>query len=213
MKRFAVAILTLFALAIPLTADAGRWVTKEIFWKISGLGPTGTSTTIWVRDTSKVVFGGRSTTADTTGTFTLNEADVPLRGSFANPAGAIWSASATDSVEFAYLLFQTDSSAMGTPTIGTGAVFTVVIEGRVAAVGPASVLSSGWVTADSIVIATGRGALSTFAVPIRTNGMKGGAGGISIRAYEELRAYNGATGVGYLPSARAFLRYYTTSER
>lgn len=212
MKRAFLAILTLFALAIPLTADAGRWVTKEIKWRISGIGPTGVSTTIWVRDTSTVVFGGRSTTTDTTGTFSLNDADIPPRGSLANPHGVGWTTE-TDSLEFAYLVFQTDSAAMGTPTVGTGAAFPVVIQGRVAAVGPASALSSGWVTADSIVLATGQGAYSTVAIPIRSCGIYGAGTGANIRAFEELRAYNAGTGVGYLPSARAFLRYYTTSER
>lgn len=207
-KRAFSAFLAMAVLAVPLMANAGRWVTKEIGWKLSGIGPTGTSTTIWVRDTARVVFGGRSTTADTTNVFSLNDADVPPRG-LKPVGGATGYTAPTDSLEFAYLVFQTDSSALGTPTIATGGVFTVILQGQIGAgrdLSPAS-MTGAWTIADSIVIATGSRAVSVVQIPLRTNGKWG-----SLRGYDNFRAFNDATTVGYLPSARCFLRYYTSRD-
>lgn len=214
MKRAFLAILTLFSLAIPLTAHA-EWVTKEIKWRISGIGPTGTSTTIWVRDTSHTAVG-----VDTTSGFTLDDAQVPPRG-VAPVGGAATNVTGTgagpyvqnDTTVVAWILIQSDSSAA---TTATATNLTCVVDGRVGGFGsgtagtfPAT-LGEGWVKADSTFINGAAGGHfetgnDSYGVPIRTISPYG-----NVMRWGELRARI-TVATGSIPAGRVFLRYFRQS--
>lgn len=205
-RRKLFAVLCLLSLCLPMVASA-EWVQKEIKWNISGV--TGTGDGIYVRDTSKVILGGGTTTLDTTGTFTLKFA-VPPRGAppiAGTVNGTTAGATNADSCAIAYLVFQADSTAAPTATLST---MTLIVDGRSGGFGPTVTMGRGWVKCDSIVVnaAAGNAALETIIAPIANiSRITGQNTNISVQAFEQLRArVLSATGV--LSSARAFVRYW-----
>ena len=214
MKRFVVPFLAVFALLTPLVAQA-EWVTKEIKWRISGIGPTGTSTTIWVRDTTYQAVGGTAG-GDTTATFSLDDATVPPRGATlpVNATGQIAELDprplVSDTCTVAWLLIQADSSAA---TTATATSVTVLFDGKVGGIGgSAATLGEGWVKADSAFINGAAGGTMTtgddaYGIPIRSASPYG-----NVLRWGELRA-RVSPATGSIPAARVFLRYYRPDVR
>lgn len=202
MKRFAFLSLLLL---IPLNAQAGQWVTKEIKWNISNVGAPFNATGIYVRDTTHQVLSGD--TRDTTGWFSLDDADIPPRG--ATGPGALGSLNVTngsgsDTTTIAYLVFQSDSTAAPTATLSS---LTILIDGRVGGFGNTATLARGWVKADSALVnGAAAGTLivgdESVGVPIRSISPYG-----NIRRFGQLRARQTAA-TGILTSVRAFVRYW-----
>ncbi len=204
LSRKLSAALMLVVLCIPYVAQA-EWVQKEIRWTLSGV--TGDGTGIYIRDTTKVVFGGGTTTVDTTGWFSLSYAQPLPRGILA-PGISANGYSANDTTVAAYLIIQADSSATPTTTLTSMTLFT---DGRAGGFGAPVTLARGWVKVDSIVASSAslygfNGASDeSFAIPLRTMGIYG-----NIFKWEQLRCrISAATGV--LSSARAFIRYWRPS--
>lgn len=197
----------LVALAVPVLTQA-EWVQKEIRWTLSGV--TGDGSSIYVRDTSKVVFGGGTTTLDTTGWFSLKDAQ-PL------PRGALYPATAdllqgtafqNDTTIAGWLVFAADSTNAANACTMTS--LTVFIEGRAGAFGQPVTLARGWVKSDSLVVSSATPATTgmtsasdeTVIVPIRTIGVYG-----NIFKWAQLRARISAA-TGTMSSCRAFVRYW-----
>lgn len=206
MKRFAVPFLAALSLLVPLAADAGQWVQKEIFWrKSSHGGPQGTSA-IWVRDTSKTVLAGE--VADTTGDFSIRDADI-----WFNHPGA---ATTVDTAYVAYIVLQADSSVRGTESITS---VTVEVDGRAAATGPVSDLSNYQQVDSTVVTFVDSDPLNrVLAIPLRAISGLGGAGSngpenslnffYRIMAFETLRV-RFSTAAGILSGGvRAYVRYW-----
>lgn len=206
MKRAVLAVLAVLGMVIPLTAHA-EWVTKEIQWRQSGIGPLGTSTSIWVRDTIKTAVG-----VDTTSSFTLDDATVPLRGSGGIGGGlsATGGLNSSDTCVVAWIIIQTDSSVA---TTATATNLTAIIDGRVGGLGglPSSgtpaTLGEGWVKADSAFINGAAGGHfetgnDSYGFPIKTISPYG-----NVQRWPELRARI-TVATGSIPAARVFLRYY-----
>lgn len=204
MKRFVVPFLAVLAFLTPLTAHA-EWVTKEVKWRISGIGPTGVSTAIWIRDTTVTSIGP----VDTTASFSLNDAMVPPRG-IGMPAGVATTGNgvlaSADTCIIAWVMVAPDSSAIPTPAFTSA---TMLVDGRVGGFGAINSLSAGWVKADSCLINGAAGGTMilgdhTLSFPIRSISPYG-----TVFRFEELRArvtgLGGATG---LAAARVFVRYY-----
>ncbi len=211
-RQFA-AIAMLCTLLIPVVAQA-EWVQKEIKWNISGV--TGDGASIFVRDTAKVVFGGGTTTRDTTGWFSLKYAQPIPRGlgsAQAYPSATeemgsptAWGAAyQSDTTIAAYIVIQADSTAAPTATVTS---VTIEVDGRVGAYGPSTTLTRGWVKQDSLVIdgGTNRGNLTladeSVVIPLRTVGVYG-----PIWKWDQLRVHETAA-TGVLSAARAFVRYW-----
>ncbi len=202
MKRFVFAFLTLFAiLSLVPTAEAA-WVQKEIFWRKSSV--RGTS--IWVRDTTHTVLAGE--VADTTGEFSIKEADI-----WFNHPGA---ATTVDTVYFAYIVLQADSSVRGTESITS---VTVEVDGRAIGAGPTIALDN-WQQVDSTVVTfVDSDPLNrVLAIPLRAISGLGGLGSngpenalnyfYRIMAFETLRVrFSAATGI-LSGGVRAYLRYF-----
>lgn len=206
MKRFVVPFLAVFALLVPMLAHA-EWMTKEVKWRISGVGPTGVSTAIWVRDTTY-----QAVNTDTTSTFSLDDATVPPRGVVLSGGVALGASGTTgsyppnsaDTTTVAWLIIQSDSSAA---TTATATNVTVLVDGRVGAFGPVATLGEGWVKADSIFInGAAGGTMATgddsYGIPIHSVSPYG-----SVLRWPDLRARI-TTATGSIPAARVFLRYY-----
>jgi hypothetical protein len=216
MKRHVSALLCLIATACYLvpalvpTADA-RWVQKEIRWTTSYQGGCATCTNIVVRDTAYTVLNGAGV-LDTTAAFSLDDADIPPRGSVApgiTEVGGIGTAAFainSDTTVAGYIVFTADSTAAPTATLSS---LTVLIDGRVGGFGPspAVALSRGWVKADSAVVNGAAGATLTVgdesvSIPIRTISPYG-----NVRRWSELRART-TTATGILGACRVFIRYW-----
>ena len=204
MKRAVLAFLAVLGLLIPLTAHA-EWVTKEIQWRQSGIGPLGTSTSIWVRDTLKTAVG-----VDTTASFSLDNSTVPPRGAAGpNRLGASgvvsqFAPNAIDTTVVAWLIIQSDSSAA---TTATATNVTAIIDGRIGGFGAVATLGEGWVKADSVFInGAAGGTMATgddsYGLPIFSISPYG-----SPLRWPELRARI-TVATGSIPAARVFLRYY-----
>lgn len=209
-KRLLYSFLAVLGLLIPLTAHA-EWVTKEIQWRQSGVGPLGTSTGIWVRDTIKTAVG-----VDTTSVFTLDNATVPPRGAAGtNRLGASgttgqYPPNSADTTVVAWIIIQSDSSAA---TTATATNLTAIIDGRVGGFGsgtygnfPAT-LGEGWVKADSVFINGAAGGHfetgnDSYGFPIFSISPYG-----NVLRWPELRARI-TVATGSIPAARVFLRYY-----
>jgi hypothetical protein len=222
MKRFVRVTFSLLALAVVIALGSlpvqARWVQKEVKWQISYQGGSATGTNIVVHDTTYAVFGGGTTTLDTTMGFSLDDADVPPRGSVGpdlngisgNQSGGV-AAYQSDTTILGYLVFQADSTAAPTATMTS---VTFKLDGRVGSFGPspAVALSRGWVAQDSIVV-DGRAARNltaadeSIAIPIRTIGVYG-----NIRKWAELRGRTTAA-TGILSAARVFIRYWKADAR
>lgn len=215
MKRSVFALLSLCALVglMVFGMAEARWVQKEVKWQISYQGGSATGTNIIVHDTAYAVFGGGTTTLDTTMGFSLDDADVPPRGQVsiglneqvaASAGGAAWQ---NDTTLVGYLVFTSDSSAAAAATM---TALTMFIDGRVGGYGPSPAvsLSQGWVKQDSIAISSATGLNMTgatdqsIAFPLRTIGTYG-----NIRKWGELRARE-VSATGTLSACRVFLRYW-----
>lgn len=214
-RRFSLIFLALFAI-LPAVVHA-EWVTKEIKWRISGLGPTGTSTTIFVRDTTfNAVGGGASDVGDTTSSFSLDDATVPPRGTAVTPlGGSAIGASGTamnapnDTTVVAWLLLQCDSS---TVTTATATSVTALFDGRVGGMTYNATLGEGWKKADSTFINGAAGGTMVtgddfYRIPIHTVSPYG-----AVLAFPEMRARIG-TATGSIPAARVYVRYYRPDVR
>jgi len=194
---------------LPVLAQA-EWVQKEIRWTVSGV--TGDGSSIYVRDTTRVVLGGGTTTLDTTGWFSIASAmPLPrgivapgLNGISGNQSGGV-AAYQSDTTVIGYLVFQADSTAAPTASLTS---ISLLIDGRVGGLGPNTTLARGWVKSDSIVISSASGLNMTgatdesIAIPIRTIGVYG-----SIFKWNQLRARTIAA-TGILSAARAYIRYW-----
>lgn len=209
MKRFAVPFLAALSLLVPLVADAGQWVQKEIFWrKSSHGGPQGTSA-IWVRDTTYTVLAGE--VADTTGDFSINAADLwrPTK---------VGTATYVDTALVAFIVLQADSSVRGTESITS---VTAEIDGKAFSGGPTINLDN-YQQIDSLAVTFPDFDLRNrvITVPIRAvNGLGGlqpGGNGpenflqmpYRIHAYQTLRV-RFSTAAGILSGGvRAFVRYW-----
>lgn len=200
------ALCLMAALCIPVFSQA-EWVQKEIQWKLSGV--TGDGASIFVRDTIKAMLGGGTTTLDTTGVFTLKQAQPLQRGAQSQGIvnGSLVGATANDTTIIGYLIFQADSTAAPTASLTT---MTIIVEGRAGGFGPITTMARGWVKADSIVVngTAGNASMETIVAPLRTIAAVTGQNTINnLAAFEQLRArLISATGV--LSSARAFVRYW-----
>lgn len=215
-RRFVAPFLAVLALlAFAPAAHAGHWVTKEIKWRTSGIGPTGSSTTIFVRDTTFAPNPIKSSmTADTTGTFDLNNASIWLP----DPGAA----TTTDTLWVAYLMIQPDTTVAVIPTVGS---VTYEIDGRVGGYGSPANLN-GWTQIDSTVatfVNNGLGGQSlvynnVLACPIRVIGGLGGVGSVEpqgalnfayrLMAFDALRVRLTAAAGVMSGNVRAFIRYY-----
>jgi len=198
--------LTLFALMVPLQAFAGKWVQKEIGWKLSQQGPGGTGTGIWVRDTTFLVLAGE--VADTLGDFSLSDADI-----WFNHPGA---ATTVDTAYVAYVVLQGDSAVRGTETLAS---LTMEIDGRAGGFGTRVDLGS-WQQVDSTVVTfvDSNPLNRVLTLPIRAISGLGGLGSngpenalnyfYRLTAFETLRVrFSTATGL-LSGSVRAFIRYW-----
>jgi len=191
---------------LPVLAQA-EWVQKELRWTLSGV--TGDGSGIYIRDTTKVVLGGGTTTLDTTGWFSLASAMPLQRGALSPGVSSIINngSAGNDSTIIGYLVFQADSAATPTTSLTT---MTMLIDGRAGGFGTAVTLARGWVKVDSIVVngSAGNASLETIVCPLRTITAITGQNTINnLAAYAQLRArIISATGI--LSSARAFIRYW-----
>lgn len=217
MKRFVVILFALLSLIVPLTAHAGQWVQKEIFWAKGGGNPA--NGIVSVHDTAFAPLPFKTSGGiDTTGRFTLKNADVWRNGH----AGA---ATTVDTCTVGYLLFQQDSTAA---TLSTVSSVTIEIDGRTGGFRGATTdaASSYWTQVDSTVctfVANGATSSTYNAVlscPIRAIFGLGGFGmgsngpetslnfNYRIMAFEDLRArITSQTGV-LSGNLRAFIRYW-----
>jgi hypothetical protein len=217
LKRFLVAFFALSVLAAP--AFAGRWVQKEIKWRISSVGAPWSATAIYVRDTTyNALGGGASDVGDTTADFSLSYAEVPIRGMGgpSTSSGGITLTTGTgtgpvyqpDSTTVAWIVIVSDTTVAATPTATN---ITMLIDGRVGAFGPPTTLARGWVRQDSTFInGAAAGTMATgdqsYAVPIRTITNYG-----NVFRWDRLRArISPATGT--VQGARVFVRYWTNSD-
>lgn len=204
------ALVCLAALMIPLLAQAG-WKQKELRWTLSGV--TGDGSGIYIRDTTKVVLGGGTTTLDTTAWFTVSDATPVLRGAqdLRVVNGSLAGAAGNDTTIIGWLVFQADSSAAPTATLTT---MTMIIEGRGGGFGLNTSNARGWVKVDSVVVNGSAGAtgLETVIAPLRTIGaITGQNTANNLSAFEQLRA-RVLTATGILSSARVFVRYWKPNE-
>jgi hypothetical protein len=209
MRVSRLCLLTLFALSIPLVAHA-EWVTKELGWRKSSIGPTGSSTGIWVRDTLHAPYPiATSGTADTTADFSINDA---MRWS-KSPTGT----TGIDTAWVAYILIQQDSTGAGAPTVSS---LTVEIDGRVGGFGPVVNLARYTQLDSTVTTFVNSAGVYNYVlnVPVRALFGLGGTGGngpenhlnlfYRMMAYPTLRArISAATGV-MSGSLRAFIRYW-----
>lgn len=202
MKRFVFPLLAVLALFTPLAAHA-EWVTKEVRWRISSQGSPFDPSAIYIRDTLRTSIGP----VDTTASFTLNEATVPLRGVSLYGLAQPLSTAAQDTCVVAWLVVQSDSTAA--PTAPALTSITALIDGRLGGFGPVLTLGAGWVKADSALAngAAGGGMIladQTVAFPIRAVSPYG-----NIFRFGELRArITGVGGAVGIAAARVFLRYH-----
>lgn len=215
MKRFAVAFLAVLSLIVPLTAHAGQWVQKEIFWSKGGGVPA--SGAVSVHDTAYAPLPFKTSGGvDTTGKFSLKDADIWTK----MPTGT----TGIDTTLAAFLIIQQDSAGAVLSTVSS---LTVEIDGRAGGFkGPATndLASLFWTQVDSTVVTyVANGATSStynavLVVPIRTIWNVGGTGSngpenqlnwqYRLMAYEDLRArITSQTGV-LSGSLRAFIRYW-----
>lgn len=216
-RRFAVLLLAILSL-VPLTAHAGQWVQKEIFWSKGGGIPS--SGAVAVHDTAYAPLPFKSSGGiDTTGKFTLKNADIWRTGH----GGA---ATTVDTTTAAFLIIQQDSAGA---VLGTVSSVTVEIDGRAGGFnGPATkdLASLFWTQVDSTVctfVANGSTASvynAVLSIPIRAISGLGGFGmgsngpetslnfNYRIMAFEDLRVrLTSQTGV-FSGSLRAFIRYW-----
>ena len=209
MKRFAallIAALTAAAIAVP--AHAGRWVTDEIKWQISYQGKPNDAAAIYVHDTTVTSIGP----VDTTMGFSLDFATVPPRGVSTYGLAQPLAIGAPDTCAIGWIVIQSDSTAA--PTAPALTSITCLIDGRLGALGPKTVLSSGWVKADSSLAngAAGGGMIladQTVAFPIRAISPYG-----NIFRFGELRArITGVGGAVGIAAARVFVRYWRDDYR
>lgn len=224
MKRFVVPIITLFAfLFMSGSASAGHWVQKEIFWSKGGGNPANGS--VSVHDTSFATVPFKTSGGiDTTGKFTLKDADV-WRSAHAGAATTV------DTVTIAYLVIQQDSTGATLPTVSS---LTYKIDGRAGGFrGPATtdIAPTFWTQLDSTVCTfVANGATSStyntiLTLPIRAVYGLGGFGmgsngpetslnfNYRIMAFEDLRV-RFTTQVGVISgSLRAFIRYWDSDPK
>lgn len=114
MKRITASLLTLLALALPILAHAD-WIDTPLRFRVSGVGPNGGSTGIWVRDTISTRLNGATTSGppDTTADF-----DPMGIGTVGNTTALLGTtADRHDSLLVGWLLFSTDSTAGGISSI------------------------------------------------------------------------------------------------
>jgi hypothetical protein len=205
LKRFCFMLFALAALAsVAVPAQAGKWVTKEIKWRLSNQGGPSGATAIWVRDTTHAVFGGAA--LDTSASFSLDDALLPPFP-LASPhaLGLLATASqkkGPDSLGVAYVVIQQDSAATGTITAGNGV--TMRLDGRVRVTGPAVNNSRGWIVADSLVAASTNLAADPIVFAVVSSSSPYGP----LARFAELRLRT-VTDAELLPAARIYLRYYT----
>jgi hypothetical protein len=199
-----------FALAASVTASAGQWVQKEIYWHLSSRGSPLDGTAIFQRDTLYGVFNSEAVD-DTTGAFSLDDADPIPWGAVAPGIAQVSGiptamyAYKSDTTVAAFLVFQPDSSGPPTATVSA---MTWIVEGR--AVGTGSVVTNarGWVKADSALVNGAAGGtlnvgMESVSFPIRTITPYG-----NIRRWGQLRARASAI-TGILSGrVRAFVRYW-----
>lgn len=217
MKRAFAAFLAVLLLGAPLTASAGRWVQKEIFW--SKGGGQAISGAVSVHDTAYATYPLKtSLTPDTTGRFSLNNADVWRTGH----AGA---ATTVDTVTVAFLIIAQDSTRSVAGPNNTITSITYETDGRAGGFrsGPTDSLNVAWAKVDSTVATFAPGDLASngaMVLPIRAvNGLGGSAPGgngpenfymmpYRMMAYDNLRVrITACTGI-FSGSLRAFIRYW-----
>ena len=208
MKRFAT-LFALFAVLVPLTAHAGHWVQQTVSWRISNQGGPNGATAIWVRDSLyapvPLKVGGNP---DTTAGFNLNNASVWRRHDGA--------ATTVDSVYFAYVVLQQDSTTSTTNTLSS---LSYEIDGRAGGIGSPADLAN-WVQIDSTSVSLIPSSVynRVVALPIRALSGLGGLGsngpenalawGYRINAFDTLRMrITALTGV-FTGGIRAFIRYW-----
>jgi hypothetical protein len=201
VKRFVWLMLTLFAVVLPVTAQA-RWVNEELGWLLSSVGTPRNATGIYVRDTTfNVVAAGQT---DTTGTFSLNAA-APW-----NPRPGL--TTLADTSYFAFLVLQSDSTATVANTIIS---LTYEIDGRMGGLG-GNVSHVGWTQVDSTLAKfLNTPTANVVAAPIRAISGIGGAPDAEnsinffsrITAFDDLRIRITSV-TGLMTSCRAFVRYW-----
>jgi len=114
MKRFSASLLILVALLIPLLAHA-EWIDTPLKFRVSGVGPNGGSTGIWVRDTTSTRLNGATTSGPLD---TLADFDPTGIGKVGNTTGLVGTTGDRhDSLLVGWLVFQTDSTAGGISSI------------------------------------------------------------------------------------------------
>lgn len=207
-KRFA-PLLAVFALLVPLTAHAGRWVQQPVGWKISNQGGPNGTTAIWVRDTLYAPVPLKvSGTPDTTASFSLSNAAVWRRHDGA--------ATTVDSVYFAYIVLQQDSTASATNTLSS---LSYEIDGRIGGIGSPADLAN-WVQIDSTSASFIASSVYNriISIPIRALSGLGGLGsngpenalgwGYRINSFDTLRMrLTSLVGV-FTGGIRAYVRYW-----
>jgi hypothetical protein len=146
--------------------------------------------------------------ADTTGDFSISEADV-----WFNHPGA---ATLVDTAYVAYVVLQADSSVRGTESISS---VTVEVDGRAASIGPTINLSNYQQIDSTVVTFVDSDPLNrVLSVPIRAIGGLGGLGSngpenalnyfYRIMSFESLRVrFSTATGI-LSGGVRAWVRYW-----
>lgn len=219
MKRFLAVMLSLFSiLSLSSEAIAGRWVQKEIYWSKAGSNPA--SGAVMPHDTAFAPSPFKTSGGiDTTGKFTLRDADV-WRTAHAAAVTTV------DTVIAGFLLIAQDSTGAVRPTV---TAVTVEIDGRIGGLrySASDTLSVGWVQVDSLActFVNNFPYNQVISIPIRTlNGLGGtqpGGNGPEnflsmphrIMAFEDLRArITSVTGI-MSGNLRAFIRYWDSDSQ
>lgn len=204
IAAFAVSVFFLHVV-VPVYAVAGKWRQNEIKWHLTSVGSPTSATAIFQRDTTFNVVAGNA--ADTTGNFSLSDADVWPGNGFATGSA--------DTVVVGFLVIQSDTAVSTASTVTS---VTYEIDGRAGGFG-SSVVNSQWTQVDSMVVNivadAAAGGVISLPVLARSNLFLGtqGAGAVSANSYYRLMAYGDLrcrlTAVtGIMPQARVFWRYW-----
>lgn len=204
----AVALTAFLAALLPVSAFAGQWRQNEVKWHKSSVGSPTDPTAIYIRDTVKTVIA--ASIPDTTGSFTLKDADV-WPGN-----GAATVAAVADTVLVGWLLFQSDTSVAISSAVTS---ITYEIDGRAAGIGVTTDNAQGWTQVDTAVVSVVADAAfgGTIAIPIAAK--QGiylttlGAGALVNSAYFRLMAYNElrvriTATTGIMGAARVWFRWW-----
>jgi len=198
MKRFLFGLLAALALLTAShPAEAGRWISNEVQWVLTGQICSGSSTSICQRDT---FFAALGATDDTTGWFNLKDADPPL----------LVNGAASDTLVIAYLVLVNDTTVTFTQS-----TTNMTVAFQVASKTATTTVLNGTTAASAISVMTSGDRCAVFPIAIVQRGHSGNATDmLAVGALGELNVRGITTTVigGGFPMARAFVVYYDADE-